>query len=110
MNKMGIKSLLKGEISLDDLLREYNATIIDIDLPCQIDGCVFQYMGFYVIFIDKYLCKLKKDYTILHELAHIELNQFCQIDNDLFQFKIQQYEDEADKYIKDILNKLKEKI
>ena len=41
--------------------------------------------------------------TLLHELAHIELNQLCQIDKDLFAFHIEQYEDEANRYIKEIM-------
>jgi len=41
--------------------------------------------------------------TILHELAHIELNQLEQANNDLFAFKINKYEDEADRYVKFLL-------
>jgi hypothetical protein len=44
-----------------------------------------------------------KKKTILHELAHIELNQLNQIDRDMFEFKINKYEDEADLYLKSIL-------
>lgn len=50
----------------------------------------------------------KKKKTILHELAHIELSQLEQRDKDLFATKIQGYEDEADKYVKKILNEIKE--
>ena len=45
----------------------------------------------------------KRKKTIIHELAHIELNQLNQIDSDLFAFKTEQYEDEADKYVKELL-------
>ena len=44
----------------------------------------------------------KKKKTLLHELAHIELNQLCQSNNDLFAFFIDNYEDEADRYIENI--------
>lgn len=110
MNKMGIKSLLKGEISLDELLHEYNATIIDIDLPYKINGCVFHHMGIYVIFIKKYLSDLKRWNTIQHELAHIELNQLGQYDNYLFNERQEEYEEEVDKYLEDILKKIREEI
>ena len=50
----------------------------------------------------------KRKKTLLHELAHIELNQLCQVDKDLFAFKVDKYEDEADKYIKFILESLKD--
>ena len=51
---------------------------------------------------------VKKKKTILHELAHIELNQLNQLDNDLLAFKVESYEDEADLYIKMLLEKTKE--
>ena len=45
-------------------------------------------------------------FGIIHELAHIELSQLNQIDKDLFKFKINKYEDEADRYIKYILESI----
>ena len=42
----------------------------------------------------------KKKKTILHELAHIELNQLSQSNSDLFAFQIDKFEDDADNYIK----------
>ena len=45
----------------------------------------------------------KKKKTLLHELAHIELNQLGQSDK-LLAFKRDQYEDEADKYIELLLS------
>jgi len=44
--------------------------------------------------------------TILHELAHIELNHLQQVDNDLLAFKVNQYEDEADRYVKFLLDNI----
>ena len=35
----------------------------------------------------------------MHELAHIELNQLNQIDNDLLALKVDALEDEADRYV-----------
>jgi len=95
-----IISLLKGEISFDELLHYYNANVSYIALPDRINGFVFSYKDINNIFINDFLSISKKKKTILHELAHIELNQLGQIDKDLFAFKVDRYEDEADKYIK----------
>lgn len=105
---MGIIDLLKKDITQQELLNYYNITIQYETLPKKIDGCVFQYKGFFVIFIDKDLSYYKKRKTILHELAHIELAQLEQSDKDLLAFHSKEYEDEADEYIKLILNKIKE--
>lgn len=97
---MNIYNLLKGNITQKDLLNYYNAIITYEELPIGINGLVFQYKGIFNIFINKNLSYYRKRKSILHELAHIELNQLCQYDNDLFALKIDKYEDEADKYIK----------
>ena len=55
------------------------------------------------IFIKKSLSYYKRRKTLLHELAHIELNHLCQCNKDLFAFHINKYEDEADEYIKFLL-------
>lgn len=106
---MNIKGLLLGCISLQDLLNYYNATIIyntwNYD---NVRGFVDYYKGCYLIFINDKLSYYKKKKTILHELAHIELNQLCQYDKDLFAFYVDKYEDEASKYIKQIMNEIKE--
>lgn len=102
-----INSLLKGEISFDEVLHYYNANISYIDLPERINGFVFSYKDINNIFINDFLSNSKKKKTILHELAHIELDQLGQIDKDLFAFKVDKYEDEADKYIQFLIkNKL----
>lgn len=100
---MNIKSLLKNEITQEDLLNYYNATITYEKLPEGVNGFLFSYKNIYNIFINKALSYYMKKKTILHELAHIELNQLNQIDKDLFEFKINKYEDEADLYLKSIL-------
>ena len=63
-------------------------------------------MVFFFIILNKYLSYYKRKRTLLHELAHIELNQLCQSNNDLFAFFIDNYEDEADKYIKEIMKEV----
>ena len=100
---MNIKNLLLGEITQWDLLNYYNVTLLYEDLPSTINGFVFNYDGLNFIIINKNLSYYKRKKTLLHELAHIELNQLCQIDKDLFAFHINKYEDEADKYIKFLL-------
>ena len=76
-------------------------------MPKAINGYVFNYRNINCIVLNKNKSLSKKKETLLHELAHIELNQLEQIDNDLFAFKIDGYEDEADNYIKFLLNSIK---
>lgn len=101
-----IKQLLEGVIGQDEVLNYYNATITYIDMPRGIQGLVHYYKGIYDILINKNLSTYRRKKTILHELAHIELNQLNQIDNDLLEFHRQDYEDEADRYIKFIKENL----
>lgn len=103
---MNIYNLLKGEITQKDLLNYYNATITYEELPKNIKGYVFTYNGINNIMINKNLSYYKKKKTILHELAHIELNQLCQYDKDLFSLNINKYEDEADRYIKFLMEEI----
>ncbi len=101
---MNIYNMLCGDISLKELLNYHNANITYIDLSNGINGFVFEYENIYNIFINKNLSYYKKKKTIIHELAHIELNQFNQANKDLFAFHIDKYEDEADKYVKFMLS------
>lgn len=101
---MKIKRLIIGEITEEDFLRFHNANVTYEYLPNNINGLIFNYKGINNIFISKVLRYEEKMQTLLHELAHIELNHLNQIDKDLFAFKINAYEDEADKYLKNILN------
>ena len=105
-----LKLLLSGEMEQSELLRYYNSNIAYVILPEQINGFVFNYKGINNIYINKNLSYYKRKKTLLHELAHIELNQLCQSDKDLFAFHIQEYEDEADKYIKQILDEIKKEV
>ena len=100
-NSINIKNLVNGEISQEELLNYYNASIVYDYLPNSINGMVFNYNGIYLIIVNKELSYYKRKKTILHELAHIELNQLGQI-QEVFSFKINDYEDAADKYLKQI--------
>ncbi len=100
-----LKELLEGVIGQQELLNNYNASISYIKLPSYIHGFVFYYKGIYNIAINNELSYYKKKKTILHELAHIELNQLCQANKDMFEFYIDKYEDDADKYISFLLKK-----
>lgn len=103
---MNILSLLKGEITQQDLLEYYNANITLISLEKGINGFIISYKNINNIFINKNLSYYKKKKTLIHELAHIELNHLNQIDNDLFAFHVDKYEDEADKYVKFLMENL----
>ena len=104
---MNIKNLMLGNITLQDLLNYYNATIIyESWLYKDVRGFVDYYKGYYFIYINSNMSYYKKKKTILHELAHIERNHLCQADNDLFAFCIDKYADEASKYLKKINKEL----
>ena len=104
---MNIKGLLKGEITQQELLNYYNANITFIPLNKGINGFIKCYRGIYNIFININLSYYKRKKTIIHELAHIELNHLNQINNDLFAFYIDKFEDEADKYVKHLMENQK---
>ena len=99
-----IKELLRGGIGQEEILNYYNATITYIDMPITIRGCVHYYKGMYDILINEKLSYYKRKKTIIHELAHIELSQLEQINNDLFAFYIDKYEDKANRYIEKLIN------
>lgn len=99
---MKILDLLNEEITQQDLLNHYNATITYEKLPAKINGFVFKYKGIYNVMINKNLSNSKKKKTIMHELAHVELNQLYIYENKLFSFYIDELEDEADRYINEL--------
>lgn len=102
-----LKLLLEGVMDQQEILNYYNATLLYKNLPDEVNGYVFFYRNIYCIIINKNLSYYKRKKTLLHELAHIKLNQLCQSDKDLFAFHIQEYEDEADKYLKKIFEEIK---
>ena len=97
-------SLLRGEINQDEYMNYNNVKVIRIALPKRIYGFIFNYRNINLIVINKYISKAKYDETLLHELAHLELSH---LDKICLDFKIEGIEDEADKYIKYLLNMVK---
>ena len=98
-------SLLKGEITQEDYLNYNNTIIIKKSFPRRIYGLIFDYQGRYFIVINKYISLFKQKQTILHELAHMEL---CHLDKKtLLEFKIEGLEDEADRYVKFLLESIR---
>lgn len=94
-------SLLNGEITQNEYMSYNNIKTITIGLPRRIYGFIFQYRAINVIVINKYISRAKYNLTLLHELAHVELNHTDKICLD---FKIEGVEDEADRYIEYLLN------
>ena len=97
-------SLLRGEISQDEYMNYNNVKVINIALPRRIYGFVFTYRCINLIIINKFISKDKYDVTLLHEFAHLELDH---IDKMCADFKIEGIEDEADRYVKHLLNTIK---
>lgn len=100
---MNIKSLIRGEIEQDELLRWHNASIIYDYLPKYVDGYVSNYDDVNFIIINKNLSINKKKKAILHELAHLELNHINRADKDLIELYRENFEKEVDNYINDLL-------
>ena len=98
-------ALLKGQISQDDYLISNDVTILYEELPKKIYGFIFRYKGRNIITINSYISEQKKRMTILHEFAHLELSH---LDNKkrLMEFKIENIEDEADKYMNFIIENI----
>ena len=105
-----IVDLLNNTITQEELLNNYNANISEKILPKYIHGFVFNYKGINNIIINKNLSYYIKGNTLIHEIAHLELNQIGQNDKDLLAFKINDYEDDADKYINFIEKSFENKI
>lgn len=104
---MNIKNMILEIINQSDLLNYYNVSLIYEKLPSKINGFVFNYDNVNFIIINKNLSNFKKKRTLIHELAHIELNHLLQKNNDLFEFSIEKYEDEADKYVDELKNNIR---
>ena len=100
-----LKSLLLNEMSQNDYLSINEITLFYMKLPKKIYGFIFKYKNKNIIAINENLSNQKKKITMLHEFAHLELSH---LDNKkrLIEFKIENVEDEADKYIKFILKNL----
>lgn len=102
-----LKELLSGEVSQQEVLNYYNASIFIRNIPIEVRGYVFSHNDINCIVLNENISYYKRKKTLLHELAHIELNQLCQADSDLFEYHRQGYEDEADKYIEFLKENIK---
>lgn len=98
-------SLLRGEITQDEYLHYNNIELRFERLPRYVYGFIYRYKDRILIAINKSLSENKKKKTILHELAHFELKH---LDSFLFEFKIENLEDEADRYMDFLLERTKE--
>lgn len=98
-------SLLNNEISEEDYFNMNDVQLIYKELPKKIYGFIFRYKGLNTITINCFISRCKQKRTILHELAHLELSH---LDNKkrLLEFKIESIEDEADEYIKFIMEEI----
>lgn len=97
-----IRDMLSKDITQQELLNIYNANITDIGLPPRIYGFVYKYKNINNIFINRNLSYYKKKKTILHELAHIELNHLCNCRCESLAFYIENCDDEANEYIRNL--------
>lgn len=97
-------ALLKGEITQDEYMRANNINIFYKAMPGYIHGLVIKYRDISMIVINRYLSKAKANLTILHEFAHLELHH---LDNFICEYKRDDIEDEADRYVKFLLNEAK---
>jgi len=98
-------ALLNGDITQEEYINNNDVTLIYKSLPKKVYGFIFRYKNRNIIAINSNISTNKKKMTILHELAHLELNH---LDNKkrLLEFKIEDIEDEADRYIKFIMEEV----
>lgn len=94
-----LNSLMNGEISQEDYIREYNIEIIERKLPKNVYGLCFNKRNINFIVVNSCLGEKNKKETLLHEFAHIELHHLEKV---FFSTKIKNIEDEADNYIKEL--------
>lgn len=93
-----LQSLLLGEISQNDYLSMNDIILVYKKMPKRIYGFIFKYKNRNVIAINQNIPDKKKKMTILHEFAHLELSHLDK-KNYLLEFKFENIEDEADRYI-----------
>lgn len=101
--------LLKGNISQEEYFRNNNIKLIFKRIPKKIYGFVFNYKGNNLVVVNVSVSLTKAKGTILHELAHIELNHIHKRKR-LLEFKIDGLEDEADGYVKELLEEINEEM
>lgn len=100
-----IIDLLNQEITEDEFMELNNIRVVYKKLPKKIYGFIHKYRDINLIIINWSMSKEKKKETLIHEFAHFELNH---LEKNLFEFKIENIEDEADKYIKFIIKNIKD--
>lgn len=98
--------LLKEEISQDDYIRENNIRVVYKKMPKKIYGFIHKYRDINLIAVNWSISKELKKKTILHELAHFELHH---LEKEFFEFNIVDIEDEADRYVKFLLENINKK-
>lgn len=89
-------ALLEGGIDQDEYMYLNNIELRYVSLPSYVYGLIYKHKDVFLIAINKSLSESKKKKTILHELAHFELKHW---DKEVFEFKIEDLEDEADRYV-----------
>ncbi len=97
--------LLNGDMNQQEYLMINNVKIIYKKLPKKIYGFIHRYRNINLIVINWNISKGKKQKTILHEFAHLELHHIDKTE-ELFAFSIEDIEDEADRYIKYLLENI----
>lgn len=95
-------ALLEGEIDQNEYMYLNNIELRYVSLPSYIYGLIYKHKDVFLVAINKSLSETKKKKTILHELAHFELKHW---DKEVFEYKIEGLEDEADRYVDFLLNK-----
>lgn len=95
-------TLLEESISQDEYLTYNHITLKFVRFPRYVYGFIYKYRDYFLIAINKSLSDDKKKKTILHEFAHFELHH-CE--KEVFEFKIENLEDEADRYVNFLLEK-----
>jgi len=98
-------SLLNGEVSQEEYLRYNGVKIIKASLPRRIYGLIFSYKNNNIILVNNFISHYKQKKTILHELAHLELNHLYNKKR-LLEFNIKGIEDEADRYVEFLIKNI----
>lgn len=93
-----LKDLLNGDITQEEYLNRNNISLREYKLPKYIYGFIYKHNNIYLVAINEELSRKKKKFTILHEFAHFELGHL-----DKVRYCLEDIEDEADNYIKEVL-------
>ncbi len=96
-----LSSLLKGEITQEEYTSLNNINIRLVKMPFYLHGLIFKRREETLIAINKELPYEEAKITLLHEFAHFELHH---LDEFIFEYKKENLEDEADKYVEFLLN------